>query len=459
MKDSSHITILGGGPAGLAIGFYARKAAIPFTIYEASDYIGGNARTLEYDGFLFDIGAHRFHDKYPDVTTEVKELLKEDLRQVYAPSQIFYKGKFLDFPISPLNVLKKLGIGIFLRGCFEILSATSKSGKSVEHFGDFATRTYGRKIAKIFVLDYSEKLWGRSSHRLSPKISGKRLQRFTFKTFLEEIIQNGKAQTKHRDGTFYYPVKGIGMIADSLSQFCGENNIRRNTKVSRIFHDRNRVIGIEINGEEQIKVDEIANTLPMPLFLSLMEPKPEEKILSLAQSLQFRSLILVAVFLNKTSVTKNAAVYFPSDHFIFNRIYEPKNRSAFMAPEGKTSLIAEIACSVGDDRWALTNEALAENVCAQLTHIGWTKKNEIINTLVKRFPYAYPILEIGFEEKISEILNYLKQFDNLKLSGRSGEFKYTHIHDLLKSGKDVIEEAKKRNTFKGVVLDLEFGTF
>ena len=72
MTKPSHITVLGGGPAGLSIGYYAKKKDIPFTIYEANDCIGGNSTTLRHGDFLYDSGAHRLHDKDASVTEELQ---------------------------------------------------------------------------------------------------------------------------------------------------------------------------------------------------------------------------------------------------------------------------------------------------------------------------------------------------------------------------------------------------
>src|SRR4051812_41279058 len=110
MCHSNHITILGAGPAGLAVGYYAKKYGFQFTIYEASSQVGGNCITLKYGEFLFDSGAHRFHDRDPEVTKEIKSLMGEELQEVEVPSQIFHRLKYIDFPLSPLDLLVKLGI-------------------------------------------------------------------------------------------------------------------------------------------------------------------------------------------------------------------------------------------------------------------------------------------------------------------------------------------------------------
>jgi protoporphyrinogen oxidase len=58
-QNSRTITVLGGGPAGLAVGYYANKNGFRFKIYEASADVGGMCRTLHYKDFAFDMGAHR----------------------------------------------------------------------------------------------------------------------------------------------------------------------------------------------------------------------------------------------------------------------------------------------------------------------------------------------------------------------------------------------------------------
>ena len=68
------------------------------------------------------------------------------------------------------------------------------------------------------------------------------------------------------------------------------------------------------------------------------------------------------------------------------------------------------------------------------------QEDKIIDAVVNRMSDAYPILEIGFEEKIEHIFSYLTTFKNLRISGRNGKFLYTHVHDMMKFGKDIIDE-------------------
>jgi protoporphyrinogen oxidase len=441
-EDSRHpLSILGGGPGGLAVGFYARKRSIPFTIYEEAHWVGGNCITLQHGDFFFDSGAHRFHDKIPEVTEEIKELMGDDLKKVSVPSQIYYRKKFVDFPLSPLNLIKNLGLFTFFIAGLEVLRARMWLKEPEKNFEKFALYTYGKIIANLFLLNYSEKLWGAPCNQLSRNISGNRMKGLNLKTFLREAILGGKAKTEHLDGSFYYPKRGgIGCIMDRLEEFCGKDNIQTKSRVDKILHNHNRIEAIEINGKEVINTYNVVSTLPISYLLKNLEPPPPKEIVELAGSLHFRNMVLVAIFLDMESVTSAATIYFPGRHFLFTRLYEPNNRNTNMSPPEKTSLIMEIPCQNEDDLWAMKDDELIHLVSSQLIEIGLIHENKILDAEVVRMKNAYPLLELGFEEKIKVIYSYLKSFENLRISGRNGKFLYTHIHDMIKFGKEIVDE-------------------
>ena len=110
------MAVLGGGIAGLAVGFYARQRGLAATIYEAQGRPGGLCVTYTHDGFLFDSGGHRIHDKDPEITRDVQALLGESLRPVDRPSVIFDGGRLMEFPFRLTDVLWHLGPKAVARG-------------------------------------------------------------------------------------------------------------------------------------------------------------------------------------------------------------------------------------------------------------------------------------------------------------------------------------------------------
>jgi protoporphyrinogen oxidase len=446
---SSPISILGGGIAGLSAGYFARKKGLPFTIYESKEIIGGNCLTLKHQDFLFDSGAHRFHNKDWLITQELKKLLGDELREIRAPSQIYHDGLYIDFPLSPLNLILKLGAFTLLKATFELVRARLSHRGSEGNFEEFALHAYGKTIAELFLLGYSRKLWGMPPSRLSPVISGGRLKGLTISAFLFEAFGGNKKKTKHLDGSFYYPQHGIQVIPEKLAEFCGRDHILTNSRITRIFHDSRKLRAIEINGRDRIETSQVINTLPLSLFLGLLDPPPTREILSLAKTLRFRDLLLVALYLNKTSVSRNASIYFPDSGLPFARMYEPKNRSRCLAPPDKTAVVVECPCAREDQMWSAADSHLIDSVRAHLARISLIKEEDVLGGLVVRMEYAYPVIERETEEKREEIFGFLERFENLKCSGRGALFEYIHIHDIMRISKEIIDG----------LSDVEAGTF
>ncbi|MDP8234621.1 MAG: FAD-dependent oxidoreductase [Candidatus Saelkia tenebricola] len=435
MNKPLHITILGAGTAGLAVGYYAKKEGMSFTIYEARNRVGGLSTTFSHQDFLFDSGAHRFHNKDVYVTEMAKGLLGEELEKITIPSCIYHQGKLIDFPLSPLNLIKNIGFTMFGKALIEVLF--SRLRKSSNNFEDFVLQRYGKTIAGLFLLNYSKKLWGISCDKLSLNVHGERLGGLNLNSFLRKNVS-----AQHLEGTFYYPRVGIGAICEKIAEFCGNKNILKEAKVSKILHNYKRIQEVEINGKKGVKIDKLVSTIPINMFLQILEPSPPEEILLLARKLYFRSVILVVLFLDKKIVTKHGTVYFPSLEFPFMRISEPKNRSKAMSPEEKTSLMVEIPSQVTDELWQMKDEELIEIACLKLIEIGWITRGEILSGTVERLEYAYPVLEIESEKNIQKIFDFLNNFSNLELSGRNGRFKYSWIHDQLKEGCKIIDDFK-----------------
>lgn len=435
------ITILGAGPAGLAVGYYAGQRGIPFMVYEAKNRIGGNCTTYRHKGFHFDSGAHRLHGHNPEVTQEFKQLLGEELMLINLPSQIHYDGKNINFPLTPLNLMCSLGFGKFCKAAAEILSSrlTAKIPENM-NFESFALRTYGKTIANRFLLNYTEKLWGVPCNQLSTSIAGKRLKGLNLRMLLLEMISTRRSVSKHLDGMFYYPQMGIGTAINRLAASFSKQNVILNSKITKVFHNNKAIQALEINHKDIIDVDKVVSTLPIDCLIRMMEPLAPREIRALVDKLRYRNIRLAAFFLNRNFITQTATTYFSDRRMPFTRIYEPKNRCMNMAPHGKTSLVAEIPCDYGDIDDTMDNDILIKSVQKKLVQLKWIKPHDIIDVATHRLEHAYPILSIEAETIVRRALHYLESFNNLELSGRNAEFSYVWLHNVMKSGMEIVKK-------------------
>ena len=447
--ETPNLHILGGGPAGLTTGYYAKKhGLLNFTIFEAGEHPGGNCRTLQIKGadcrfrvlqsgdFRFDTGAHRFHDKDPQVTEEVRTLLGNDLLRVAAPSEIFFEGTFYRFPLLLSDLTQKLETKTLLKIMWEQLHNNRE--KYAENFAAFAINQYGKTLAERFLLNYSEKLWGAPSHSLSTTIAGNRLKGLDLRSFLRSTVLGTPQNPNHLDGSFFYPRCGIGMISDKLCEFIGEGHIKLQHRISRLIHKSGRIERIVLNDDIEIQAATVINTLPLTLSIRMLEPPPPPELRAVADRIKYRHLMLCVFCLNRDVFSPNASLYFPDAAFPFTRLYEPKNRSTEMAPKGQTVIVLELPCYSDDAVWNMPEAALQTEVWEALQRVKPLFPEEVIHYQTYKLPFAYPVLEVGFEERVTRLVRYFETFENLYLTGRSSLFRYLHLHDLFKAGQEVI---------------------
>ena len=98
------VAIIGAGPAGLTAGYLLTKAGKRVAIIEKDPtYVGGISRTVEHEGYRFDIGGHRFFSKSAAVVDLWNEILPDDFIQRPRMSRIYYEGKFYSLSAARLR--------------------------------------------------------------------------------------------------------------------------------------------------------------------------------------------------------------------------------------------------------------------------------------------------------------------------------------------------------------------
>ena len=434
MKNKPKIDILGGGPAGLSVAYFARKKGHDICIYEGSSRIGGNCRTIKMGEYRFDTGAHRFHDKIPSITDEIKKLMGDDLKKVNAPSKIYFDGRMIDFPLSFSSLMKNLKISEILKIVAENIFNIFKTNIEHKNFEELAHAKYGPTLSNLFLINYTEKLWGARANELQTTISGNRLKNLNMLSMIiEMIIKNRKV--KHLEGSFYYPKYGYGSIFDSIAKQIDYENISLNSKVKKIYHEDKKIKEIEFESGKIMEVKYIVNTLPINSIIQMLDPLPNENLIENAGNLKFRNLKICLLELDFPKLSNYASIYFPDEYLPITRIYEPKNRSLQMAPKDKTSLAIEIPYSQGDRISILTDNEVIDMVKRTLIKEKLFKDSDVLDNRLIDIKNAYPILKVNDKGNIGELVSFLQSFSNQKLIGRNVEFDYLHTHKIMDKAK------------------------
>jgi protoporphyrinogen oxidase len=433
----TYLTILGGGPAGLGVAFYAQRARIPFILFEKSAQLGGMCRTLRHGEHFYDCGAHRFHDQDREITRDVLDLMGDEMLAVEAPSMIWDRGRFVDFPPTPLNaILSRSPIEVW-RIAVELLRAHLRPRECVS-FEDFAISQFGETLARRIALNYSEKLWGLPAAQLSPNIATHRLKGMTLRSLFFELILPRK-KTSHIDGAFLYPRRGYGRIVENIERTLPPDSIRLAQEIVRIECEGGRIARIVFaDGHAEEPRDRVVSTLPLTVLVKFLGEQMSDEARQAAARLRFRQIRLFFLRLKRPQLSANASIYIPDPQFCISRLYEPKNRSAALAPPGETSVVVEVPCFLDDPIQRMSNEDLAERVITELVALTLVNRAEVVEWKHHFLANAYPVYSLDYSRDVSIITEELAQISNLSTIGRAGLFLYSHLHDQLRLAKDYV---------------------
>ena len=433
-----HITILGGGPAGLGVAFYAHRVRVPFVLAEASGTLGGMCRTLQCGAHRYDTGAHRFHDCDPEITRDVAALLGDELVRVDAPSAIVERGRFIDFPPTPLNAVFAYGPREAGRILADLARSTLRRHRPAASFEDLAVRRFGRTLARRILLNYSAKLWGLPTDELSPDVATRRLRGMTLRTLFYELLVPGR-KVEHIDGSFLYPRGGYGRIAEALAATLPPESVRTRFEIAALEHDGETVRRVRAASGETLDVpDRLVSTLPMPVLVRLLGDGVPEPARAAAARLRFRDVRLLFVRLRIDRLSSKASIYVPDPSLCVSRIYEPKNRSIAMSPPHETALVVEAPCFRGDEVARLAPEAFAARVLDELASLRLVNPRHVVEWRDHHLPNAYPVYARDYAGDVAVIREALGRFANLDTLGRAGGFVYSHLHDQLRFGRDCV---------------------
>jgi len=436
----TELAILGGGPAGLGVGFYAHRAGLPFVLYEASSQTGGMCRTLTCGEHRYDTGAHRFHDRDAEITRDLVELMGDELVRVDAPSAIWDRGRYIDFPPTPLNAVFGYGFREAGKICLDLVRSGLHRGRPLVTFEDFAVRRFGRTLARRILLNYSAKLWGLPTDQLSPDVATRRLQGMTLRSLLHELLfPNGKVE--HVDGAFLYPRGGYGGIVDALARSVPADSIRTGRAVSGVDCERGALTRIRFSdGRSAAVTGRVVSTLPLPLLVKMLGDAAPGAARAAASRLRFRHVRLLFLRLGVASLSEKASIYIPDPAFCVSRLYEPRNRSAEMAPAGETAVVVEVPCFEGEAIAQLGAKEFANRVVGELATLGLLDPRSVLESRGHFIPNAYPVYSSGYADEVGLIRDSLRaRISNLDVLGRAGRFVYSHLHDQLRFGRDYVQ--------------------
>ncbi|MDA8422898.1 MAG: FAD-dependent oxidoreductase, partial [Nitrospiraceae bacterium] len=430
-ETEGRVVVLGGGLTGLSAGYALSAAGRTVAVFEHDSVVGGISKTVERNGFRFDLGPHRFFTKDARIEAFVKDLMGDELIVVPRRTEIFIRGKYFNYPLEPVNAVFGMGIFTTLRILanygWERIKRLVKKPVPVS-LEDWVVANFGRTLFNIYFKEYSEKVWGVDCSRISAEWVARRIRGLS----LSKAVMYAFFKLKGRDipslvDQFLYPRMGIGRISEKLSREIEQSgSVSLTTSVERIHRSGFTINSIEVkdqNGIRTINGNEFISSIPVTKLISLLDPPAPTGVREAAASLKFRDIVIVTVMVDRPRVTNQTWIYIPEKNIPIGRIHEPTNWSSSMAPEGKTLLVTEFFSFEGDEIWNRSDDGLVSIAINSLVRLGYIRPAEVIESVVTRVPKAYPLFEVGYQKHLDVVYGFLAGFTNLHAAGRGGMFK------------------------------------
>src|SRR5438874_717409 len=220
-NGASNVVIIGAGPAGLTAAYELGKRGETATVLEADTVVGGISRTVEREGWRFDIGGHRFFTKVKDVEALWHEILPdEDFLLRPRMSRIFYQGKYYDYPLKASNALKNLGI---LEAVLCVLSyawARVRPPKDQTNYAGWVSARFGWRLYRTFFKTYTEKVWGVPVSDMPADWAAQRVKSLSLGNAIMSALTPWRGPKKITTliEQFQYPRYGPGMMWERCAE-------------------------------------------------------------------------------------------------------------------------------------------------------------------------------------------------------------------------------------------------
>ncbi|MFF0152797.1 NAD(P)/FAD-dependent oxidoreductase [Micromonospora sp. NPDC005203] len=443
MGEQHGTVVIGAGPAGLTAAYELLRHGRTVRVFEADEVVGGISRTVERDGWRFDIGGHRFFTKVPRVEAFWHEILPdEDFLTRPRMSRIFYRGALFNYPLSAVNALRNLGLAEAVRCLGSYAHARLRPPRDQSHFEGWVSARFGWRLYSIFFKTYTEKVWGMPADRLQADWAAQRIKNLSLATAIRNALLPRRRRTDVTSliEEFQYPKYGPGMMWER----CAEQVCRRGgqlstgIRVTAVHRDpeRRRAISVTVNGADGQRTepaDDVISSMPISELVSVLRPAAPPEVLACAADLRYRDFLTVALVVPAEFSFPDNWIYVHDPGVRVGRIQNFGSWSPYLVKDGRTCLGLEYFVFEDDEMWRTPDADLVALATAELERLGLVRPAVVEAGYVVRMPKAYPVYDERYQHNVDVIRAWLAEaVPNVHPVGRNGMHRYNNQdHSML----------------------------
>ena len=511
--------IIGGGPAGLTAAYeLVTHSDVKPVIFEASDDVGGIARTFEHNGNRIDLGGHRFFSKSDRVMDWWREVLplqrhvegadsrieityQRKTRMVDLPadgpdpdqtdevmllrqrvSRILFGGKFYDYPLSlSMRTLLNLGPLATLRIGFSYLRARLFPRRPEATLEDFIVNRFGRELYATFFEAYTEKVWGVPCREISAEWGAQRIKGLSITRVLLHAVKSllpRRASIAQKDTEtslieqFMYPKYGPGLMWETVTRMIRAQGaeIHFMRRITGLEHDGARVTAAIVEGpdgaRERVEADYFFSTMAIRDLVAGLSPAAPAEVAEVGGGLIYRDFMTVGLLVERLKlgggVTGRALAEAVPDNWIYVQERDVKVGRLQIFNNWSPYMVADPDLIwIGLEYFCDEGDALwtmADDAMIDFAVDELARINVIERDVVRD---AVVIRQLkaypayfGTYDRFDVVRDYFDGFENLFLIGRNGMHRYNNQDHSMLAAMVAVENLLAGRTDKSNIWDV-----
>ncbi|MGE5829004.1 MAG: NAD(P)/FAD-dependent oxidoreductase [Micromonosporaceae bacterium] len=446
--DPRQTVVIGAGPAGLTAAYQLAKREAPVTVVEADGVVGGISRTVERDGWRFDIGGHRFFTKVAQVEALWREILpEEDFLLRPRMSRIYYRGRLFDYPLRAVNALRGLGVAEALRCVGSYLWAQINPPPDQTHFEGWVAARFGKRLYSIFFKTYTEKVWGLPATEIQAEWAAQRIKNLSL---LKAVVSAVLPRRNRTDVTslieeFRYPKYGPGMMWERCAELVTKlgGSVALEARVEAVHREAAGAVAVTVagpDGPRRLEAAHVISSMPLANLVQAMQPAAPPDVLAAAGDLRYRDFLTVALIVPQEYSFPDNWIYIHEPGVNVGRIQNFGSWSPYLVKEGRTCLGLEFFVTEGDEMWSAPDGQLLDLAQAELEWLGLVPPGAVEAGYVVRMPKAYPVYDEVYQRNVDTIRSWLSRaVPNVHPVGRNGMHRYNNQDHSMLTAALVVE--------------------
>ncbi len=415
------IAILGAGFAGLTAASVLQRRGFDVVVFEAAERVSGLAFSeRDADGFSHDVGAHFITNRLAaalGISAQCRGVAR------YRES-VRLRGRDVAYPLG------LIGKTAYFKSA--LAARTGRYAEPPRNAAEWFERRFGRALACDVALPLLEAWSGLPAERLSPAV-GESLPSAARSAYLAlasrvtgRPIACGYTRSAPETPSVWhvYPENGLSELCRRLAAPIGDC-IETRASVDQVIVEGGAVRAVVVNGAQR-EVGGVVSTLPLDVLGTVTTGTDALRML---RRFRYRAMTFVNLRFHGRGLLPEVVTWAPERRFTFFRLTEVPCAMPWLAPEGKTSITADIGCEFGNATWNASPDEIAEAVLHELTELIPDARRRYIGAKVVHTRNAYPVFDLAYEDARLQLQSSLG-VRGLVSVGRHGRFSHDFMEDV-----------------------------